>query len=160
MHLPFVAHVMREQQQQYTVVPIMIGSPSQKSAQAYAETLLPYFTDPANLFIISSDFCHWGSRFRYQPYNADKGDIHQYIEWLDKEAIALIESHSHEGFVEYLSETDNTICGREAIKLLLMLIGKSGREYNTKCVRYAQSSSARSMSDSSVSYASALVRAL
>lgn len=162
MHLPYVAHIMNQSTSGdgYSLIPIMIGSVSRKSANAYADELLPYFLDPSNLFIISSDFCHWGNRFRYQPYDSSKGDIHQYIEWMDKEAIALIESHNHDGFVEYLARTDNTICGREAIKLLLTLIGKSPKEYNTKCVHYAQSSAARSMSDSSVSYASALVREL
>jgi predicted class III extradiol MEMO1 family dioxygenase len=30
------------------------------------ELLAPYLSDPGTLFIISSDFCHWGSRFNYQ----------------------------------------------------------------------------------------------
>lgn len=31
--------------------------------------LAPYLDDPSNLFVISSDFCHWGSRFSYTFYD-------------------------------------------------------------------------------------------
>jgi len=35
-------------------------------------------------FVISSDFCHWGSRFRYNYYDQSKGNIYQSIQHLDK----------------------------------------------------------------------------
>jgi hypothetical protein len=41
---------------------------------------------------LSSDFCHWGKRFRYAPYDPSKGSIDAYINWLDHEAVRLIES--------------------------------------------------------------------
>lgn len=37
----------------------------QHSEGAYGKLLAPYLDDPSNLFIVSSDFCHWGSRFNY-----------------------------------------------------------------------------------------------
>jgi predicted class III extradiol MEMO1 family dioxygenase len=40
--------------------------------------------DPQNLFVISSDFCHWGSRFRYNYYDKSAGPIWKSIENLDK----------------------------------------------------------------------------
>ena len=48
------------------------------------------------------------------------------------DCFCVITSQSHEGFCQYLSQTDNTICGREAIKLLLALIGISSKQYSTK----------------------------
>ena len=45
------------------------------------------FKDPSNCFVISSDFCHWGQRFRYTQYDQESGDIYQYIEALDKQVI-------------------------------------------------------------------------
>ena len=27
--------------------------------------LAPYLADPANLWVVSTDFCHWGRRFNY-----------------------------------------------------------------------------------------------
>ena len=35
----------------------------------FGRTLAPYLDDPGNLFVISSDFCHWGSRFRYTHHD-------------------------------------------------------------------------------------------
>ena len=34
--------------------------------------LAKYLDDPANVFIVSSDFCHWGTRFSYTFRNASK----------------------------------------------------------------------------------------
>jgi hypothetical protein len=35
----------------------------------YGALLGPYLDDPSNLFVISSDFCHWGRRFSYTFYD-------------------------------------------------------------------------------------------
>lgn len=44
-----------------------------------------------NLFVISSDFCHWGKRFRFTYYDKCHGEIHQSIEALDKQGMSIIE---------------------------------------------------------------------
>ena len=31
----------------------------------YGQLLAKYADDPRTLFIVSSDFCHWGTRFNY-----------------------------------------------------------------------------------------------
>lgn len=46
--------------------------PAPCSEARYGALLAPYLADPANLFIISSDFCHWGSRFSYTFYDNTK----------------------------------------------------------------------------------------
>jgi hypothetical protein len=43
-----------------------------RSEARYGALLAPYIADPFNLFIISSDFCHWGSRFSYTHYDSSK----------------------------------------------------------------------------------------
>lgn len=45
-----------------TLVPIMVGSLDSEAEHLYGSLLAPYFDDPHNFFIISSDFCHWGKR--------------------------------------------------------------------------------------------------
>lgn len=70
---------------QFTIVPILVGSLSPEAEAKYGEILAPYLADPQNLFVISSDFCHWGQRFRYTHYDKSCGAIHQSIEKLDKE---------------------------------------------------------------------------
>lgn len=39
------------------------------SEALYGQLLSKYLDDPANLFVISSDFCHWGQRFGYTFHN-------------------------------------------------------------------------------------------
>jgi predicted class III extradiol MEMO1 family dioxygenase len=42
------------------------------------------------LFIISSDFCHWGDNFDYQPYDQTKGEIWEFIKDMDHKGMGLI----------------------------------------------------------------------
>jgi predicted class III extradiol MEMO1 family dioxygenase len=175
----------------------------------------------ADFFIVSSDFCHWGSRFRYQPHDSTKGSaIHEYIRWLDHRGMTLIESQDITGFENYLREHRNTICGRHPICVFMRAMrhasqtngsdnsnsnshssssnGSNGRngystngkqtdgkgavvggssrgssegssstpstggavpegDFSVVFVQYAQSSACMSKTDSSVSYASALI---
>uniref|UniRef100_A0A336MPY0 CSON004527 protein n=1 Tax=Culicoides sonorensis TaxID=179676 RepID=A0A336MPY0_CULSO len=158
MHLPYIAKVMEEYKNQFTIVPIMVGSLSTDSEAMYGQILAPYLADPENLFVISSDFCHWGQRFRYTFYDKSAGPICKSIEKLDKQGMDLIETLNPEAFSDYLRKYNNTICGRHPISVLLQavkVLQQRGYKMNMKFLQYAQSSECYSMSDSSVSYASA-----
>jgi len=48
-------------QGQFTIVPVMVGSLTLEREQAYGKIFARYLADPDNLFVISSDFCHWGT---------------------------------------------------------------------------------------------------
>lgn len=61
-----------------------MGSLSPDREACYGRILSSYLADPQNLFVISSDFCHWGHRFRYTYYDRSYGNIHQSIEGLDR----------------------------------------------------------------------------
>lgn len=50
------------------LVPIMIGNTEPDTEKAIGKMLAPYIADESNSFVISSDFCHWGSRFSYMFY--------------------------------------------------------------------------------------------
>ena len=41
------------------IVPILVGALSTSKEVLYGKLLAPYLENPENLFIISSDFCHW-----------------------------------------------------------------------------------------------------
>ncbi|KAJ5888278.1 UPF0103-domain-containing protein [Penicillium taxi] len=74
MHLPFIHRLLQLQypntptSQYPKLVPIMVGSTSSATEKAFGALLAPYVADPSNAFVISSDFCHWGLRFRYTYY--------------------------------------------------------------------------------------------
>lgn len=158
MHLPYIANMMKGKS--YTLVPIVVGALSPESEAMYGKLLEPYLANGENAFIISSDFCHWGRRFGYQFRRHEDEEIHQSIAWLDSEGMKAIEKKDPEAFYTYLKTYENTICGRHPIGVLLQALHQHyEREdmYTIQFTRYDRSGLVHSMSDSSVSYASAVV---
>jgi len=45
------------------IVPILVGAVSAENEAMYGQILAKYVDNPSNFFSISSDFCHWGSRY-------------------------------------------------------------------------------------------------
>lgn len=140
---------------------------------------------PKIFTIISSDFCHWGSRFGYSPTSPDNGDennnkthnnqrndrastttqfneIHEFIEWLDRQGMEKISLQDPGAFAIYMKQYRNTICGRYPIALYLNALTKAkergDEEVSLVFVKYDQSSRVKKLHESSVSYASAVAR--
>ena len=92
--------------------------------------------------------------FDYMPYDKKVNkSISGYIEHLDHQGMNLIEQQDAKKFVDYLRETDNTICGRHPITVFLEAVKNSSLDTVTKFVKYAQSGEIKGKYDSSVSYA-------
>ncbi|GAA5953884.1 hypothetical protein JCM8115_004186 [Rhodotorula mucilaginosa] len=72
MHLPYIRKVFEGRN--IKIVPILVGSISTSSEKTFGALLAPYLADPHTLFVISSDFCHWGTRFRYTHYHPPDSD--------------------------------------------------------------------------------------
>lgn len=161
MHLPYIRHVFH--QRNVMVVPIVVGSLSEEKERQFGAILSTWLGDGETLFVISSDFCHWGSRFGYTLVDRDAQSIWQSIENLDHEGMQLIERSDHAAFCSYQRRTENTVCGRHPIGVLITALTKcassGSHHFTTRFVRYVQSSRCMSMSDSSVSYATALIQA-
>lgn len=180
MHLPYIFKILSQNFGEVTnfpqLVPILVGSTSPAVEKEYGAILAPYLRDPASVFIISSDFAHWGQRFRYTYYlpsadakvdegkqlqSSEKGPftdpkIFESIEKVDKACMSAIESGSHESFVSVLKKTGNTVCGQHPIGIIMVAMAKleTGPEAGFKFVHYSRSSDCVSIKDSSVSYAS------
>jgi AmmeMemoRadiSam system protein B len=156
------------------LVPILIGNTDAAAEAHYGSLLAPYLCDPSNLFVISSDFCHWGSRFRYTYYQTADGSsatqlrsnskvsrdypIHKSIAAVDQESMDAVETGSHKDFLDQLKETGNTVCGRHPIGLFMAAVEKAeglSGDGKFKFVRYERSSLVEDLKDSSVSYCSA-----
>jgi AmmeMemoRadiSam system protein B len=161
MHLPYIREVFKSEQKMPPLVPVLVGALSNAAEKKFGDIFAKYLDDPANLFVVSSDFCHWGKRFGYTPFLQSSGrdEIHESIEALDRRGMALIETKDADGFAAYLEETKNTVCGRHPIGLFLRAVLASTKcaEREVRFVRYEQSSKAKTERDSSVSYASAVV---
>lgn len=145
MHLPYIYKVLsRNFPKPDTfppLIPILVGSTSATTEQTYGQLLAPYLADPSSIFIISSDFCHWGSRFHYTYYlpNLTTADtdpasglalkprdkppanptIYQSITNLDHLVMRAIESRRHAALVDILRQTGNTVCGRHPIGVVM-----------------------------------------
>jgi AmmeMemoRadiSam system protein B len=186
MHLPYIHKMLSEafeggEKDFPKLVPILVGNAKPRTEIKFGELLAPYLEDPGNFFIISSDFCHWGSRFRYTYYVPETGKphhlkstdkatspaIHESIAQVDKESWEACETGKHSAFVDQLERTGNTVCGRHPIGVMMAAIEKwrtngTGEEAETRkekgnfrFVRYERSSLVQKPSDSSVSYCSA-----
>ncbi|KAF2704897.1 UPF0103-domain-containing protein [Pleomassaria siparia CBS 279.74] len=177
MHLPYIYKMLSlnvKSGQFPLLVPIMIGNTSASTERKYGALLAPYLSDPANLFIISSDFCHWGSRFRYTYYQPPSGSaqqlkagssvprdypIHKSIEAVDYESLDAVETGEHAKFLSQVERTGNTVCGRHPIGVFMAAVEASkdlgGDKGKFKFVRYDRSGLVDTLKDSSVSYCSA-----
>lgn len=77
MQLPYLHRLLQKLYPDRTVsaypplVPIMIGGTNPATEKAIGKMLAPYIADEDNAFVISTDFCHWGSRFGYTYYLPD-----------------------------------------------------------------------------------------
>jgi len=137
------------------VLPIMCGALSTQAEIHYGRVLTDVIRRPNVITVMSTDFCHWGKRFSYQP-TGENFSPHEFIQQLDEQGMKHISMQDPGAFAEYLKQTKNTICGRHAVAVWLRAISPSD-DLNIRFVKYAQSSPARNMRDSSVSYASAVV---
>lgn len=155
------------------LVPIMIGNTSAATERSLGKILAPYLADPSNAFVVSSDFAHWGLRFRYTYYEPTTGsglslsanakaptdpEIHESIKAVDFQCMGACEGGSHQDWLDVLRNTGNTVCGRHPIGVVMA--GLEGlRDGGTnglfKFVRYERSSEVKKVAESSVSYASA-----
>ncbi|ROW13539.1 hypothetical protein VPNG_04353 [Cytospora leucostoma] len=176
MHLPYIwkrleqTHGKDNTANFPPIVPILIGDNNGAKEKEFGQLLASYFEDTDNAFVVSSDFCHWGSRFQYTKYvpSADRLDelralsrrgedtetpIHEGIKVLDQLAIDAVESGRHDNFVENLRVTKNTVCGRHPIGVTMAAL-EAVRGGPFKFLRYERSSLVEDVSDSSVSYAS------
>ena len=101
----------------FTVVPLVVGSLDERREREFGAVLAERaLRDPNALVVVSSDFCHWGSRFRYQYLIDDRSvPIHRSIETVDRAGMDIIARMQHAEFVKYLKQTRNTICGRHPI---------------------------------------------
>uniref|UniRef100_A0A7S2XRP3 Protein MEMO1 n=1 Tax=Attheya septentrionalis TaxID=420275 RepID=A0A7S2XRP3_9STRA len=158
MQYPYIAKVAPH----VKVLPIMVGSISTALESKIGALLAPFLARSHIFTAVSSDFCHWGSRFGYTPTGEPTKHIFEHIEWLDRTGMDHISLQDPGAFATYLKQYSNTICGRHPIAVWLHAVKVNkevGREkVEISFVRYAQSSQVKSKRDSSVSYASAVAR--
>ncbi|MHC4222805.1 MAG: AmmeMemoRadiSam system protein B, partial [Planctomycetota bacterium] len=103
---------------EFRLVPILLGTLDLEATRAIARILLGLI-DEKTLVVASTDFTHYGPRFRYIPF---RDNVPESIEKLDMGAFAEVQARSEEGFRNYIEKTGATVCGRHAVAVLLAML--------------------------------------
>ncbi|RNF17904.1 protein MEMO1 [Trypanosoma conorhini] len=165
MQLPFISHILHyppagatRAKDRIRLVPMVVGWTDREVEERMGAVLSSYARDPRNIFVLSSDFCHWGSRFQYKFHyqKTDYPAIADAIIAMDHEGMEWLEKRDMNGWYDYLNKTRNTICGRRPISVGIEAI-KNEKATSVRFLHYSQSNRCSGPSDSSVSYASAVI---
>jgi len=111
VQLPLIKHYFPDT----PILPLICGNIDTTIAKEIAETLQPLWNNET-LWIVSSDFTHYGQQFNYLPF---KNDIPENLKKLDGGAIEKILNIDSAKFIDYVSRTGATICGRNPINIML-----------------------------------------
>lgn len=102
------------------LVPVMVGVADDSDTLAALASVVRELDDGETLFVVSSDFTHYGTHFDYLPFPPDAADsVSAKLRGLDFGAIEAIRNADVEGFLRYVRSTEITICGRGPIALFL-----------------------------------------
>jgi AmmeMemoRadiSam system protein B/uncharacterized protein (TIGR00296 family) len=138
----------------FCLVPILAGDTDAEDQRTFAAQLAT-LDDGRTLFVFSSDFTHYGSRFGYTPFGTLTPDKYGQVRELNSRAVALLSKLDAGGFRSYLHETGNTICGRHGLMTMLELLQRVAPEARATLLAHYMSVDLPGMSDdSSVSYVS------
>jgi AmmeMemoRadiSam system protein B/AmmeMemoRadiSam system protein A len=101
------------------LVPVVIGQLEDETETRLIGGVLKRFLRDGDIVVVSSDFCHIGPRYQYQPF---KNNIKDNVFLLDKEAYTHINALDLEGFFNFRDRTGATICGFYPICVLLSIL--------------------------------------
>lgn len=148
MHAIFIAAVMPGAR----LVPLVVGQLGTQEQMRAIATSIRRLLRPGDVVVVSSDFTHYGPRYGYVPFTDDTPN--RLARLLD-DAAAPIVARDLAGFEAHLNATQDTICGREPIRLLLAMLPDDATG-----VRVTDDSSGRQVADfsNSVTYMTALFR--
>ena len=151
VQLPFLQFVSKDVLQKIRILPISVSDEVNinKLALDMKEVILD--TNKRVVFIVSSDFTHYGSQYGYLPFSSD---IPERLYKLDQGAIKLIKDLDADGFLKYTYDTGATICGQLPIALLLKTLEKT----KGKLLQYYTSSDIMGDYRNAVGYASIVFR--
>lgn len=121
IHLPFLQVALPENS--FQIVPLLVGDLREEDPPVLGRALAELL-DGATVLVISSDFTHYGPRYGYVPFPSD-GLIASRLRRLDEGAWSRALDLDRKAFESYCRQTGATICGAQAIGLLLEALPKN-----------------------------------
>lgn len=152
MQFPLLKYIFKEKK--FTLVPFMVPSIKFSKCAELAAALKEFADDPKTLFVISSDFTHWGKTYGYTYLPEGDGQIYERIRKIDMDAVELIKACDFQKFTEFFKKTKSTICGKYPIGVMMQLFPS----YKAQMLAYSQSSKVVDKNDYSVSYVAAAIK--
>ena len=146
VQLPFLQRTLGH----FSLVPLVIGDVTPRERDSLAAALLPLW-DERTLVVASSDFCHYGPSFDFEPFGRTD---REHIAQLDREGIDRILALDADGFESYMTRSRNTICGQTPIGVLLRLARLRKTPPRPVLAAYTLSGDMERNYEHSVSYAS------
>jgi len=98
------------------IIPIVVGQLEDEMEIRLIGGALKRFVQEGDIVVVSSDFCHVGPRYQYEPFT---DNIKENVFRLDKEAYTYINAGDLEGFINFRERTGATICGFYPLCVLL-----------------------------------------
>ncbi len=151
VQLPFLQTVLPDT----SLVPIVCGEMGLHETRRVGAILAEQLWIPNTLWIVSSDFTHYGHSFGYVPFTHD---VPKRLEELDRGAIDRILEVDCAGFLEYVEQTGATICGRIPIALLLAVLEPIAAQVEVHLIDYTTSGALTHDYRHTVSYAAIAVQ--
>ena len=145
VELPILQRMLPE----FELLPFICGDLDNTAAKILAEQLLPYWNEET-LWVISSDFTHYGRSFGYVPFTSE---IKEHLRELDLGAADRIVKLNLADFTDYIETTGATICGWNPIRVLLATIAASGQAIHAERTDYTTSGDLTGDFSHCVSYA-------
>jgi AmmeMemoRadiSam system protein B/AmmeMemoRadiSam system protein A len=139
--------LLQYKQKDFKLVPIVAGHCSLETIRK-AGSILKSMVDEQTLVIASSDFVHYGPRFRYVPF---RKNVAEQIRKTDMGAYKYIANLDSGGFVKYKQKTGATICGSVPVAILLSMLEKPAE---ANLIEYKTSGELTGSYTNSVSYLS------
>jgi len=144
IQIPLLQRVLED----FKLVPIVVGQLDEDATREMGR-ILAGLIDDKTLVVVSSDFTHYGPRFRYTPF---QDNVLENLKKLDLGAWETIAQKDLEAFCEYCGKTGATICGRHAIGVLLAMLPD---DFQPHKIAYDTSANLTGDTANSVSYLSA-----
>lgn len=144
IELPFLQQVLGCD---FKLLPLVVGNLDVEDREAVARGLAPYWR-PDTLWVVSSDFTHFGHRFDHVPFH-DR--VPERLRTQDVRAIERLAACDLDGFESFLAESAATICGRDPLRVLMQVV--QGHALAGECIDYYRSGDKTGDFENSVSYA-------
>jgi AmmeMemoRadiSam system protein B len=149
VQVPFLQFSNKDNIQFIKLVPMVFGRDI--DFEVIGKELFDFFKNKDVVFIISTDFTHYGSHYGYLPFTSDVPDR---LNKLDKGATDLIMEFNTRGFKDYVNKTGITICGYMAILVFLAMMEHNENKPKPHLLMHYTSGDVVGDYRNSVSYAS------